>query len=86
MKVYSHRPVALGGAIHSFVTSFICLCQKEIGGNKLSKKVKQFDSQHMPNYRLTKAFYQFSLQTAVGNSTEVTKRSAERFSSLTQTV
>lgn len=36
----------------------------------------------MPNYRLTKAFYQFSLQTAVGNSTEVTKRSAERFSSL----
>lgn len=39
MKVYSHRPVALGGAIHSFVTSFICLCQKEIGGNKLSKKL-----------------------------------------------
>lgn len=43
----------------------------------------------MPNYRLTKAFYQFPLQTAVGNSTEVTKQrqsSAERFSSLTQTV
>lgn len=39
MKVYSHHPVALGGAIHSFVTSFTCLCQKEIEGNKLSKKL-----------------------------------------------
>lgn len=86
MKVYSHRPVALGGAIHSFVNSFICLCQKEIGGNKLSKKL---NSLILNTYLITTSRYQFSLQTAVGNSTEVTKQrqsSAERFSSLTQTV
>lgn len=76
------------GRCHPFICQLVYLSVSK-GNRRQSKKVKQFDSQHMPNYHLTKAFYQFSLQTAVGNSTEVTKQrqsSAERFSSLTQTV